>query len=91
MSAIVGKGADYLIAVKRNRGNLQEQVQDSFRFLPVVSSSEDTGCGHGRIETRRCLVVSDLSQIENKEGKMPWFIMRTVSIRPTTAVPLMRG
>ena len=67
VSAIVEKGSDYLIAVKGNQGNLQEQVQDSFRFLPLVSSSEDTDCRHGRIETRRCLVVSDLSLIENRE------------------------
>lgn len=67
VSAVVEKEADYLIAVKGNQGNLQEQMEDSFRFLPAASVSEDTDCGHGRIETRRCSVVSDLSLIENRE------------------------
>lgn len=67
VSAIVGKEADYLIAVKGNQCNLQEQMEDSFRFLPAVSVSEDTDCGHGRIETRRCSVINDLSLIENRE------------------------
>lgn len=67
VSAIVEKEANYLIAVKGNQGNLQEQVKDSFRFLPAVSVSEDTDCGHGRVETRRCSVISDLSLIEHRE------------------------
>lgn len=67
VSAIAGKEADYLIAVKGNQGNLQEQMEDSFRFLPAVSVSEDTDCCHGRVETRRCSVVCDLSLIENRE------------------------
>lgn len=67
VSAIAGKEADYLIAVKGNQGNLREQIQDSFRFLPAVSVSEDVDCGHGRIETRRCSVIDDLSLIENRE------------------------
>ena len=66
VSAITEKEADYLIAVKGNQGNLQEQIQDSFRFLPAVSVSEDTDCGHGRVETRRCSVINDLSLIENR-------------------------
>lgn len=66
-SAIIDKEADYLLALKGNQGNLQEQVEDSFRFLPVVSVSEETDMGHGRIETRRCSVITDLSMIEKKE------------------------
>lgn len=67
VSAIVEQEANYLIAVKGNQGSLQEQVKDSFRFLPAVSVSEDTDCGHGRVETRRCSVISDLSLIEHRE------------------------
>lgn len=67
VSAIVEKEANYLIAVKGNQGSFQEQVKDSFRFLPAVSVSEDTDCGHGRVETRRCSVISDLSLIEHRE------------------------
>ena len=67
VSVIVEKEANYLIAVKGNQGSLQEQVKDSFRFLPAVSVSEDTDCGHGRVETRRCSIISDLSLIEHRE------------------------
>jgi predicted transposase YbfD/YdcC len=64
---IIEKGADYLLAVKGNQGNLLEQTEDSFRFLPVNSFDEQLDAGHGRIETRRCSVINDLSLIESKE------------------------
>lgn len=72
-SAIAEKEADYLIAVKGNQSNLQEQIQDSFRFLPAVS--EETDCDHGRVETRRCSVINDLTLIENREE---WKNLRTL-------------
>ena len=75
MSAIAEKEADYLIAVKGNQSNLQEQIQDSFRFLPTVSVSEETDCDHGRVETRRCSVINDLTLIENREE---WKNLRTL-------------
>ena len=75
VSAIAEKEADYLIAVKGNQSNLQEQIQDSFRFLPAVSVSEETDCDHGRVETRRCSVINDLTLIENREE---WKNLRTL-------------
>jgi predicted transposase YbfD/YdcC len=66
-SMIVEKEADYLLALKSNRGNPVEQVEDSFRFLPVNAFAEESDCGHGRVENRRCSVISDLSLIESKE------------------------
>ncbi len=66
-SNIIEKEADYLLALKCNQGNLLEQVEDSFRFLPVYSSDEQLDAGHGRVETRRCTVIRDLSLIESKE------------------------
>ncbi|MDR2118476.1 MAG: ISAs1 family transposase [Tannerellaceae bacterium] len=61
---IVDKEADYILALKGNQGNLLEQVEDSFRFLDPVLSDEQTDSGHGRVETRRCQVINDLSLIE---------------------------
>jgi predicted transposase YbfD/YdcC len=66
-SEIIEKEADYLLALKGNQGNLVEQAEDSFRFLPVNAFDEELDYGHGRVETRRCSVKSDLSQIESKE------------------------
>jgi predicted transposase YbfD/YdcC len=50
--------------LKGNQGNLLEQAEDSFRFLAPISSDEQTDAEHGRVETRRCQVVTDLSLIE---------------------------
>ncbi|MDR1557315.1 MAG: ISAs1 family transposase [Tannerellaceae bacterium] len=61
---IVDKEAHYILALKGNQGNLQEQAEDSFRFLPPVSSDEQVDSGHGRVETHRCQVIDDLSLIE---------------------------
>ncbi|MDR0348520.1 MAG: ISAs1 family transposase [Tannerella sp.] len=61
---IVDKEADYIPALKGNRGNLLEQAEESFRFLSSVSSNEQVDAGHGRVETRRCQVINDLSLTE---------------------------
>lgn len=64
---IVKKGADYILAVKENQKELFEDIQDSFRMLQPVSSSEDLDYGHGRIETRKSFVITDLSLLENSD------------------------
>ena len=66
-SKIIEKEADYLLALKGNQGYLLEQVEDSFRFMPVDDFDEQVEAGHGRIETRRCTVISTLSMIEVKQ------------------------
>jgi hypothetical protein len=44
---------------------LYEDIQDSFRILPASDFSEDIDYGHGRIETRKCTIITDLSLVEN--------------------------
>jgi len=61
---IVGKQADYVLALKGNQGLLAEQVRDSFALLPATSLSTEVDCGHGRVEQRHCSVIGDLSLIE---------------------------
>jgi len=61
---IVHQQADYILAVKDNQGDLLEGVQDAFRFLPCRSVSQQVDVGHGRVETRTCSVIDDLSMIE---------------------------
>ena len=39
-SKIIEKEADYLLALKGNQGQLLEQVEDSFRFMPVADFDE---------------------------------------------------
>lgn len=66
-SAIIEKEADYLLTLKGNQENLQKEVEDNFRFLPIESVPEEVDMGHGRIEKRQCSVISDLLLIEKKE------------------------
>lgn len=61
---IVKKGADYILAVKENQKALQEDIEDSFRVLAPDDVFENLDYGHGRIETRKCSVLTDLSLIE---------------------------
>ncbi len=61
---IVGKKADYILAVKENQGLLLEEIKDSFRQLPIEFVAEEIDCGHGRVEQRRCSVIADLGLIE---------------------------
>jgi predicted transposase YbfD/YdcC len=63
---IVGKKADYVLALKGNQGLLAEQVKDSFALLPTASVSTEVDCGHGRVEQRTCSVIGDLSLIEKE-------------------------
>jgi predicted transposase YbfD/YdcC len=63
---IKGKG-DYLLAVKNNQSSLYENIEDSFRFLKIAGYDETTDIGYGRIETRKCTVITDLAHIEKPE------------------------
>lgn len=64
---IVQRKADYILAVKDNQRELYEDIQDSFRVLPGTDFFEDIDYGHGRIETRKCTIINDLSLVENAE------------------------
>jgi predicted transposase YbfD/YdcC len=61
---IVGKKADYILAVKENQGHLLEEIKDSFQNLAADAVAEEIDCGHGRVEQRRCSVIADLSLLE---------------------------
>jgi len=60
---IVSKGADYILAVKGNQGELLDDIKDSFKMLATNDITEDLDFGHGRIETRICKVITDLSLV----------------------------
>jgi predicted transposase YbfD/YdcC len=60
---IEGKG-DYLLAVKNNQQSLYQNIEDSFRFLKAAGYDETIDADHGRIETRKCTIITDLAHIE---------------------------
>ncbi len=64
---IVKKKAHYILSVKENQKDLYEDIQDSFRVLPVSDYFEELDYGHGRIETRQCSIIEDLSLVESAE------------------------
>ena len=66
---IIENKADYILAVKENQQLLSEQIKDEFRFSKSIEKVTDTDIGHGRIETRKCSVISEFQFVENKDNK----------------------
>ena len=71
---IVEKGADYLLAVKANQGNLYEDLADYFQWAvedkfkqTTFTMHQTTDGDHGRIEVRRCYASNDIEWLRNKE------------------------
>ncbi len=73
---IIDKQADYILSVKGNQKELFEQIKDEFRFAKEIDFNETIDCGHGRIETRKCTVISDFKFIENTNDK--WKKLRQI-------------
>lgn len=86
---IVERMADYILAVRENQKELHSNIVDSFRLVPKQKhvSYEDLDIGHGRIETRLCTVINDLSLVFGwKIGKslpprLNWKVRAPVKLR----------
>lgn len=74
-AAVLAKKADYLLAVKEDQKELYRNIEDTFRFSKPVGVISDIDAGHGRVETRKCTVVTDLSHIEDWDN---WKGLRTL-------------
>ena len=66
---IIKNGADYILAVKENQSQLLEEIKDEFIFSKNIEIDINIDSGHGRIETRKCSIVSDFLFIDNKDDK----------------------
>lgn len=66
---IIENGADYILAVKENQKQLLEEIVDEFKFAKEIVIDTSIDIGHGRIETRKCSVVSNFLFIENQNNK----------------------
>lgn len=60
---IVKKQADYVLSVKDNQQELLEDIKDSFSILQTNDYYEYVDYDHGRIETRKCSIITDLSLV----------------------------
>lgn len=60
--SIIKQGADYVLALKGNQGDLSEQVKQLFRYEGKTKLKEHTieeiDAGHGRIEKRQCRQIA---------------------------------
>lgn len=72
---IINQGADYVISLKGNQGNLHEDIKDYLDWAERIKFKEikydyfETGLekDHGRIEQRRCWVTEEIEWIESKD------------------------
>ena len=60
---IIEKKADYILAVKGNQAQLQNDITGSFSVLTPSSSNEIIEKNSGRVETRTCSVITNLKMI----------------------------
>ena len=74
---------DYIIAVKNNQPNLAQAVESAFLDDAQglrkgrLQENIETVKGHGRQETRRCVVTTDLSTL-NKAMRVAWPSIRSL-------------
>ena len=65
--AILDRGADYILMVKDNQKELSDQIEKIFRLKRSNKKDETIDAGHGRIETRICEALDDLTFMDEKE------------------------
>lgn len=65
---VVGKKADYLLAVKKNQGRLYEDIQNRIEDGEALEKAEITEKNGGRIETRTAYTSCDTSCIRDRDG-----------------------
>lgn len=87
VETIVEQGADYAIALKKNQGNLYEDVSEIFayaqetNFAGLTHSYDKTINGdHGRIEIRECWTLSDLESFAYIRKLPAWKKLQTVAM-----------
>jgi predicted transposase YbfD/YdcC len=81
---IVAGGGDYVLVVKANQERLLNDIQETVgraldNELPAakVRQSTTTDRGHGRVEKRSCIVITDLSGIRDRKQ---WPKLRAVGM-----------
>ena len=76
---IVDGGADYLLAVKENQGQLYENIRDLFEGAAALGFdgtpydyAQTTDKGHGRVERRECWVITDQDCLDYLDPQGQW-------------------
>ncbi len=63
---IHSKEGAYILAVKNNQQDLLEDIHSSFKQFPVADTFEHVDKGHGRLEIRKCSLLTNLDLISSK-------------------------
>lgn len=80
---IIEQEGDYIIAVKNNQPTLAQAVESAFQneaqglLQGRLQQDIDIAKGHGRLETRRCVVTNDMSML-SKALRAAWPGMRSL-------------
>lgn len=86
-STIVEQGADYVLALKGNQGQLHQDVQEWFAWARQsdfkgmdYSFWRTPNKGHGRVEVRRCWALSDPRAFEVMRHHDGWAGLRSIGM-----------
>ena len=74
-SKIIENRADYILALKGNQGNLEEEVESIFKVQKIEDEYIDIEKNRGRIETRKCQIIRDLQFLDKKED---WRALKSI-------------
>src|SRR5258707_12805800 len=82
---ILAQGADYVLALKGNQGQLHQDVQEWFEWAHQSHFKDmdytfwqTLNKGHGRIEVRRCWALSDPRAFEVIRHHEGWAGLRSI-------------
>lgn len=83
-NTIIGKDADYILALKENQKTLCQDVSLFFEKMEEMKKqgfsfdeATDVDGGHGRIETRRTVVTSDIDWLQDRDN---WANLKSIGM-----------
>ena len=65
---IISKGANYILALKGNQGDLHENIGTYFTDTTPFDYYKEIDKGHGRIEIRECWATSEIDWLDSKNN-----------------------
>lgn len=80
---IIDQGADYVLSVKENQGNLYSALEELFEYAEGMAfadcdSHKTVDKGHGRIEVRECWTTSDADYLPYIPDLSKWKGLQTI-------------
>lgn len=82
---IIDGGGDYILALKGNQSTLHDEVTEFLennKKQKYCKSAEETDCGHGRIENRKCFATEEIDWL----GKLKFPGMKSIFLIESSRV-----